>query len=54
MKQEAHEQAQDARLAEEGKLQAKGKEHHESSTLCHIVSSRSNDKGNILRQMVII
>ena len=40
---------QAARLAEQGKLQEKGKDHHESLTLCHMVSSRSNDKGNILR-----
>jgi len=37
------------RLAEQGKLQEKGKDHHESLTLRHMVSSRSNDKGNILR-----
>jgi uncharacterized protein YdaU (DUF1376 family) len=37
------------RLAEHGKLQAKRKDHHESSTIRHVVSSRSNDKGNILR-----
>ena len=35
------------RLAEQGKLQAKGKYHHESLTFYHMVSSRSNDKGNI-------
>ena len=37
------------RLIEQGKLQEKGKDHHESLTLRHMVSSRSNDKGNILR-----
>ena len=41
--------AQTTMLAEQGKVQAKGKDHHESSTLHHMVSSRSNDKGNILR-----
>ena len=48
-KQEAHEQLKIARLAEQGKHQAKGKDHHESSTLHHMVSSRSNDKGNLQR-----
>ena len=38
-----------ARLAKEVKLQANRKDHHESSTLRHMVSSRSNDRGNILR-----
>ena len=37
------------RLAKQGKLQAKGKDHHESSILCHMVTLLSNDKGNILR-----
>ena len=32
-----------------GKLQAKGEDHHESSTLHHMVTLCSNDKGNILR-----
>ena len=40
---------QAARLAKQGKLQEKGKDHHESLTLRHMVSSRSDDKGNILR-----
>ena len=40
---------QAARLAEQEKLQENGKDHHESLTLRHMVSSRSNDKGNILR-----
>ena len=40
---------QAVRLAEQGKLQEKGKDHHESLTLHHMVSSRSNDKGNILK-----
>ena len=34
------------RLAEQGKLQAKGKDHHETSILHHMVSLRSNDKGH--------
>ena len=33
----------------QGKFQAKGKHHHKSSTLHHMVSSHSNDEGNILR-----
>ena len=37
------------RLAEQEKLQEKGKDHHESLTLHHMVSLCSNDKGNILR-----
>ena len=37
------------RPAEQGKLQAKGKDHYESSTIHHVVTLRSNDKGNILR-----
>ena len=37
------------RPAEQGKLQAKGKDHYESSTIRHVVSSRFNDEGNILR-----
>ena len=36
-------------IVAEEKLQAKGKDHHKSSTLRHMVSSHSNDKGNILR-----
>ena len=40
---------QAVRLAEQGKLQEKGKDHHESLTLRHMVSSSSDDKGNILR-----
>ena len=48
-KQEASWTAQAVRLAEQGKLQAKGKDYHKSSTLCHMVTLRSNDKGNILR-----
>ena len=40
---------QATRLAEQGKLQAKRKDHHESSTLRYMVTLRSNDKGNILR-----
>ena len=41
--------AQATRLAEQGKLQAKEKDHHESSTLCYMVISCSNNKGNIIR-----
>ena len=37
------------RPAEQGKLQAKGKDHYESSTLHRMVSLRPNDKGNIQR-----
>ena len=37
------------RPAEQGKLQAKGKDHYESSTIRHTVTSRFNDKGNLLR-----
>ena len=40
---------QATRLAKQGKLQEKGKDHHESVTLCHMVSSHTKDKGNILR-----
>ena len=42
--------AQAARLAEQGKLQVKGKDHHKSSTLRHMVTLCSNGKDNILRK----
>ena len=42
-RQGAHEQLK------QGKLQVGRKDHHKSSTLHHIVSSRSNNEGNILR-----
>jgi hypothetical protein len=42
-RQGAHEQLK------QGKLQAGREDHHNSSTLHHMVSSRSNDEGNILR-----
>ena len=42
-RQDTHEQ-----LKQE-KFQVEGKDHHKSSTQRHMVSSRSNDEGNILR-----
>ena len=47
-KQEAHEQFK--LRGQPNKENFKQKEdHHESSTICHMVSSRPKDKGNILR-----
>ena len=42
-RQDAHEQPK------QGNLQAGREDHHKSTTLHHIVSSRSNNEGNILR-----
>ena len=42
-RQDNHEQLK------QGKFQVEGKDHHKSSTQRHMVSSRSNDEGNILR-----
>jgi hypothetical protein len=36
------------KAVKQGKLQVERKDHYKSSTL-HVVPSRSNDKGNILR-----
>ena len=43
MRQDAHEQLK------QGNLQAGREDHHKSSTLHYMVSSRSNNEGNILR-----
>ena len=48
-RQEAHEQFKMRGWLKKGKLQAKGKDRHESSTLRHMVTSCFNDKGNLLR-----
>jgi len=43
MRQDAHKQLK------QGKLQVGREDHHKSSTLHYMVSSHSNDEGNILR-----